>query len=352
MSIKAAIIGFGGMGSFHAQQIKQIDSIEVTGVYDINPQRVQAGVELGYKGYKSLEECLSDSTEVVIVATPNNFHKDISIEALKAGKHVICEKPVMMNSNELKEVLRVSMDTNRLFTVHQNRRWDKDYRIVKEAIDKKLIGTPFYIESRVQGSRGVPGDWRCVKEAGGGMLLDWGVHLLDQLLWMVDSPVTEIYAHLLSVKFKDVDDNLKIMLKFQNGLSALIEVDTYTFIPLPRWHVSTDAGTLVINDWDCNGKILKANMVEFKWEEGIVYTSAGPTKTMAPRPVETIEELPLPIVEPDCKDYYANVAKAIRGEEKLIVTPAQAMRVMRIIDAVFESAKSGECIKGADIYDA
>jgi predicted dehydrogenase len=59
----------------------------------------------------------------------------------------------------------------------------------------------------------VPGDWRCVKEVGGGMLLDWGVHLIDQIMYMVKSPVAEVYAHLLSVKFKDVDDNFKVLLR-------------------------------------------------------------------------------------------------------------------------------------------
>jgi len=352
MGIKAAIIGFGGMGSFHAKQIKEISSIEIVGVYDINPERVKIAVELGYNGYSTLEECLLSDIELVIIATQNNFHRELSIKALNAGKHVICEKPVMMNSEELEEVIEVAKLQNKIFTVHQNRRWDKDFRIVKEALDKNLIGEPFYIESRVQGSKGVPGDWRCVKEAGGGMLLDWGVHLLDQILWLVDSPVTEIYAQLLSVKFKDVDDNFKVLLKFENNLSALIEVDTYTFIPLPRWHISTDAGTLVINDWECNGKILKANQVEFKWEEGIVYTSAGPTKTMAPRPLETIDEIPLPEMNPNCKDYYDNVAKAIKGEEEQIVTHKQMLRVMKTIDAIFKSSQNGECIKGADIYEA
>lgn len=347
MGIKTAIIGYGGMGSFHASQIKQIKALEVVGAYDIKPERIKVAIADGYKGYTSLEECLSDDIEVVIIAAPNNFHKELSIKSMQAGKHVICEKPVMMNAQELEEVIKVANELNKIFSVHQNRRWDKDFRIVKEAFEKNIIGEPFYIESRVQGSKGVPGDWRCVKDAGGGMLLDWGVHLLDQILWMVDSPVTEVYAQLLSVKFKDVDDNFKVLLKFKNNLSALIEVDTYTFIPLPRWHVSTDNGTLVINDWDCNGKILKANQVEFKWEESIVYTSAGPTKTMAPRPVETIDELPLPQVVTDCKDYYANFAKAVRGEEEQIVTHKQMTRVMKVIDAIFKSAENGECIKGA-----
>lgn len=350
MSIKTAIIGFGGMGSFHASQIEQIESLTVSGVYDINPVRMELARQQGYKTYPTLEECLADTTiSLVIIATPNNSHKEISLKAIIAGKHVICEKPAMMNADELQEVLDAAARSHVIFTVHQNRRWDKDFCIVKEAFAQNIIGKPFYIESRVQGSRGVPGDWRCVKEAGGGMLYDWGVHLIDQILSLVDSKVASVYAHLLSVKFEGVDDNFKVLLKFENELSVLIEVDTYCFIPLPRWHISTDSGSLVIHDWDCNGKILKANLVEFKWEEGIVYTSAGPTKTMAPRPVETIDEHALPVCNPDCKDYYDNVAAAIEGREDVIVTPAQAMRVMRIIDAIFKSSQTGECIKGIDI---
>lgn len=352
MAIKTAIVGYGGMGMFHASQIQQIKSLAVVGTYDINPERLIIAEEHGYKSYSTLEECLSDDNiELVIISTPNNSHKPIAITALTAGKHVICEKPAMMSADELQEVLEVANKHHKIFTVHQNRRWDKDFCIVKEALDKNLIGKPFYIETRVQGSRGIPGDWRCVKEAGGGMLFDWGVHLIDQILCLVDSHVTEIYAHLLSVKFQGVDDNFKILLKFENNLSVLIEVDTYCFIPLPRWHISTDSGSLIINDWDCNGKIIKANLVEFKWEEGIVYTSAGPTKTMAPRPVETIDELPLPECNPDCKDYYDNVAAAIAGETEIIVTQEQAMRVMRIIDAIFKSAETGECIKDIDIMN-
>ncbi len=350
MAMKLAIIGFGSIGKFHCEQIKKIQQLEVAGIYDINPEKSKLAQSKGYKTYISLEECLEDDINLVIICTPNNYHKPISIKALLAGKHVICEKPAMLNYGELEAVLEVAKKKKLIFTVHQNRRWDKDFNIVKKALEQRLIGKPFYIESRVQGSRGIPGDWRCVKEAGGGMLLDWGVHLIDQLLILVDSKVTEIYAHLLNVKFSDVDDNFKIMMKFENNLSALIEVGTYTFIPLPRWHISTDEGTLVIENWDCEGKIIRSNLVEFNWEEGIVYTSAGPTKTMAPRPLETIEEIELPSVNVDCKDYYRNVVAAIEGREELIVTPKQSLRLMNIIDVIFQSATSGKCIKNFDIY--
>ena len=348
MGIKTSIIGYGGMGEYHAEQIRTVSCLEIAGVYDINPEKVSKARNSGYKGYDFLEECLSDeSVSLVIIAAPNNFHKE-----LKSGKHVICEKPSMMNAKELNEVYNVAHECGKIFTVHQNRRYDKDFQIVKTALKNNVITKPFYIESRVQGSRGVPGDWRCVKEAGGGMLLDWGVHLIDQILLLVDSRVSEIYAHLLSVKFDDVDDNFKVLMKFENGTSVLVEVDTYTFIPLPRWHISTETGTLVINDWDCNGKITKANLVEFKWEDGIVYTSAGPTKTMAPRPIETIEEIPLPEVKTDWKDYYLNIADAIQNGADVLVTEKQSIRLMKIIDAIFESAKSGKCIKGVDDYES
>ena len=344
MPLKTAIIGFGSMGGFHTQQIAGIEELKVIAAYDIEKSKVEKAKDLGYKGYFELSELLGDpEIEIVIVATPNNFHKELSIKSLKAGKHVICEKPAMMNSAELEEVIKISEECGRLFSVHQNRRWDRDFRIVKEAIDNNMIGKPFFVESRVQGSRGIPGDWRCEKIAGGGMLYDWGVHLIDQLLWLFDSPVTEIYAQLLNVKFS-VDDNFKLMLKFENGICALVEVGTYMFINLPRWYVCGDNGTLAVDNWDCEGKIIKANLVEFKWEQGIVYTSAGPTKTMAPRPVETIEELPLPELAPDCRDYYRNFAAAVAGKEELAVTPLQSLRVLNTIDMAFESSKEGRSI--------
>lgn len=345
MSYKVGIIGFKGMGGWHQENINsRVDGLECVAVYDINPEMVKNAEKKGLKGYYKLEDILADeSIDIITIATPNDSHMELSIAALRAGKNVVCEKPVTLNTAQLERILAVSKEQGKLFSVHQNRRWDRDFNIVKEVLAKKTIGKPFYIESRVLGSRGIPGDWRCAALAGGGMLYDWGVHLIDQILWMVDSPVTQIYAQLLKVKY-EVDDNIKILLKFENGISALIEVGTYCFINLPRWHVSGDSGTLVINDWDCNGRIVKANTVEFKWEESIIHTSAGPTKTMAPRPKETIEELPLPKVETDWTDYYKNYIAALEGRQELIVKPEEALRVMKVIDACFDSDKYGVAI--------
>ena len=334
------------MGRHHLQRITEDTGLKVTGVYDINPEKTRIPQTKGLKIFSSFDEVLADAgTDIVLLAVPNNFHKPMAITAMKAGKHVISEKPVALNSAELEEMMAAAEETGRVFSVHQNRRWDRDFCIVRKAIGDNLIGRPFYIESRVQGSNGVPGDWRCVKEAGGGMLLDWGVHLIDQMLFMVKSPVVSVFSHLLSVRFPDVDDNFKVLLRFENGLSALVEVDTYCLDPLPRWHVSGDAGTLVVSDWACNGGITRVKESTMRWEPGIVYTAAGPTRTMAPRPLETIEKIPLPQVETDEKDYYRNFAAAVTEGTGLFVKPAECLRVMNVIDAVFESAEKNIAVK-------
>ncbi|MGL5258577.1 MAG: Gfo/Idh/MocA family protein [Lachnospiraceae bacterium] len=335
------LIGYGGMGKWHTELIASMpEHFKIFGIYDINEKKLEAATKDGFKIYSSLDLLLSDSAiDTVIVAVPNNFHKDISIAALKANKHVICEKPVMMNTKELEEVLAVSEEVGKLFCVHQNRRWDKDYRIACETINTNTIGEPYYIESRVQGAKGIPGDWRCVKIAGGGMLFDWGVHLIDQLLCMVKSPVIRIYANLLTVQYPEVDDNFKIFLEFANGVSALCEVSTNTFIPLPRWHISGKKGTLQINDWECNGSIVRANQFNVVFDEGIVYTAAGPTRTMAPRAEHTLETIALPEVATDATDYYRNFHKATTGEEALFVTTNDMLRVMKVIDTAFESSE-------------
>ena len=335
-----AIIGFGGMGGWHAQNImERVPELKLKGAFDIRPEALDKAREMGLYAYESLDEVLNDpEVDIVTIATPNNFHKPLAIKALRAGKNVISEKPVTLNAAELEEIIAVRDETGKLFSVHQNRRWDKDYAIIKKILADGTIGTPYFIESRVQGSRRAMHGWRSYKVNGGGMLLDWGVHLLDQLMNMIDSPVISVDAHLLSLFTPGVDDNIKIMIRFGNGLSALIEMATNCLINHPRWHVCATDGTCVINDWSCKGRIVKLNTDEqMEWADDIVYTEAGPTRTMAPRPKQTMQELPLPEVVSDWACYYRNIMDTLDGKAELIVKPEQALRVMKVIDLMFKS---------------
>lgn len=259
--INFAVIGYGGMGSYHAHNLIPAEStrFHVVGTYDISGERQQISKGKGLHIYTSLDEVLTDGNiEAVLIATPNDSHKEIAIRALRAGKHVVCEKPVAMNTEELDEILAVAKETGNVFMVHQNRRWDPDFLIIRQLYQNKAIGDIFQIESRVQGANGIPGDWRHVQKHGGGMLLDWGVHLLDQLLWLVDSPIQSVYSDLSYILGDEVDDGFMSYITFENGVKALVEVGTTNYTKLPRWYVKGLEGTAKINDWDLSGEIIAA----------------------------------------------------------------------------------------------
>ena len=160
--------------------MERVPELKLKGAFDIRPEALDKAREMGLYAYESLDEVLNDpEVDIVTIATPNNFHKPLAIKALRAGKFVISEKPVTLNAAELEEMIAVRDETGKLFSVHQNRRWDKDYAIIKKILADGTIGTPYFIESRVQGSRRAMHGWRSYKVNGGGMLLDWGVHLLE-----------------------------------------------------------------------------------------------------------------------------------------------------------------------------
>ncbi|MCQ2481678.1 MAG: Gfo/Idh/MocA family oxidoreductase [Clostridia bacterium] len=347
-----AVIGYGGMGSWHTRKIKEEmgEYAELLGIYDINPERGKVAEENGIHAYATREELLADERiDLVTVATPNDYHKEIVCAVLEAGKNAISEKPVAMNSQELEEMIACANKCGKLFTVHQNRRWDEDYLTMKKILDDKTLGPVFRIESRVQGSRGVPGDWRNQPEHGGGMVLDWGIHLLDQTLMMtLPRKLKTVYAELTNVTNENCDDGFRTTLIFDDGLSFYVEVTTSNFIELPLWYMLGENGSAVINDWDCNGKIVMVSDWENRDAVPIV-AGAGITKTMAPRTDDTIQTYPLPFQKADWGEYYKNVFNYLLGKEDIIVTHDQQRRLMKLVEAVFESGNTNKVVEFNDI---
>ncbi len=345
--IGAGIIGYGGMGSsWHAAKIREVEGIELIGIYDIKPERIAAAEKDGVHTYESRAALLADDRiSLVVVATPNDVHKEIVIDALNSGKNVICEKPVTMTSEDLEDMIEASKRNNRLFTVHQNRRWDQDYLIVKDILEKNTLGKVFNIESRVQGSRGIPGDWRNHKVHGGGMVLDWGVHLLDQaLMLMSDRKLLSVYSTMTYITTDDCDDGFRVTMTFEGDVTFYVEVTTSNFIELPRWYVLGINGSAVIENWQLDGKIVEVTNWE-KREAVPVQAGAGLTKTMAPRDNDTIGTLPLPHFDGDWIAYYQNIVAHLNGKEDIIVTHDQLRRTTKLIEAIFKSAETNEVVK-------
>lgn len=342
------IIGYGGMASYHFKQLKDYSRLTIKGVYDLNPERMEVAVEEGLVAYDSKESLLQDpDIDIVLIATTNDVHKELVIEALQIGKHVICEKPVTLSSEELIEIMDVAKTTDRVFTIDQNRRTNRDFILMKDSVEKGLLGDVYLIESRVEGSRGMPKGWRTIKNLGGGMMLDWGVHLIDQLLFMIDKPVVNVFCKMNSIEYKEVDDNFRLSLSFEGGLTAQIEVATNNYITHPRWYVLGSEGSLEITDWECEGKIVRCKDKDSVWEDEIIYTKAGPTKTMAPRRQDTMETIeihePTEVVD-HISVVYDSLIDAIEGIKPLQITPEQALRVMKVMEAAFESESTKQAI--------
>lgn len=340
------IVGFGGMAGWHYELItERQDHMTIKGVFDIKQDRQDYAKTLGLIAYDSLEDLLADEEiDIVLCATPNDVHKDVVIKALRAGKNTVCEKPVALNLTELEEMIAVSEETGKVFSVHQNRRWDQDFRTIKKIYDENAIGEVFNIESRIHGSRGIPGDWRGHKEFGGGMVLDWGVHLIDQVLLLLpDEKVSTIYCQLHHVTNELVDDGFHLVMNFSSGKRVLIEVGTSNFVNLPRWYVQGRDGTAIAPDFTA---FSITKVTDWNKNDAVpIKTAAGLTKTMAPRTEETIKTEVYPQVMPDIIEFYQNFTATIEGREEQYIKHHEVVRVMKLMEAAFKSAELNQVVE-------
>ncbi len=352
---RTAIIGYGGEGHWHATQatggeyyyihVEKSDVIEVAGVYDIRESQLELARERGLHTYASLDELLADdSVDIVVVATPNDSHEELCIKAIEAGKNVICEKPVTLTTESLERIIECADKNKKLFSVYQNRRWDIYFLLMKQLHETGEIGEIISLETRVHGANGVPGDWRLKKEYGGGMLYDWGVHMIDQALWMLGYDVDRVYCTFEHLTTDEVDDGFYLDLYLRDNTKVRIEVNTYNFIPLPLIYMRGTCGTAIVRDWSnrCEVKHCK------DWHDKSVIPvkcGNGLSKTMAPRSDESISSYELKHPQVDVHDYYRNFCAAIDGREELIVKHDQIREVLKVIEAAQKSAETGNIVK-------
>ena len=342
---RIAVIGYGGQGAWHCKQILKSDVAQLAGIYDIRPVRMEAAAAEGIHVYDNVEALLEDDIDAVVVATPNDSHKELVIRALEAGKNVICEKPVDITVKAFDEMCKMAKDCGKLFTVHQNRRWDVDYLAMKQIIESGEIGDIIRIESRIHGSRGIPSDWRCTKAQGGGMILDWGVHLIDQVLQIfAEDKITKIYCDITNITGTEVDDGFRLTIYFEHDKSAYVEVGTYNFLAMPRFYLQCKSGSAVISDWTKKTHVAKLKAWNEK-EVLPVQTAAGITKTMAPRDEVTLDEYDVKRPISDVHDFYRNFCAAMDGKEELLIKLPQVRKVLQVMEWAFLSAETGKVIE-------
>ena len=342
---KFAVIGFGGQGHWHYWTTENSECVTFAGLYDIDEAVRNKAKEEGLFVYDSVQAIFDDkSIDIVVIATPNDVHEELCVGALLSGHNVVCEKPVTLSVESFDRIIDAAEKSGKIFSVHQNRRWDKEFIAMKHIVEDKLCGNTLRIETRVHGSRGIPGDWRQEKKYGGGMIYDWGVHLIDQVMNIFPQQIVEIDCATTHFTNSEVDDGFRLEMVFCDGLTAFIEVGTYNFLKLPRFYLQCSQGTCIIPDWNENVTVKRLK----KWEEENVkpvMTSAGITKTMAPRDDSSSELYEIKLPDSDVHDFYRDLCLAIDGKKEQAVKNSEVRRVLQVIEAAFKSDELRQRLK-------
>ena len=350
--IRIAVIGHGFMGHEHETMLSQMEGFRLVGFSDRDPKQLD-DVREGLKRYESNEALLVDpEVDVALIAANNNQHHDLVIQAAEAGKDIICEKPVAMSPEELDDMVRVTNECGVKFTVHHQRRLDQDFRIMKEIFDQKALGDVYMMKNSLYGFNGNMHDWHVYISEGGGMLYDWGVHLIDQILFMMpEAKITSIYADVRNVINFEVDDYFKILLRFDNHVMAEVELGTYLLADKPQdkwferhWIMSGNKGTAYVDGFEPEGKIVRTTELLTNVRGSRTMTAAGPTRSFGPPAPGKIITEDVPKVNTCHRDYFENYKKAYYGEEDFLVKIPETRRVLAVMDAVRKSAETGKSV--------
>ena len=266
--VKIGIIGCGGIANGkHMPSLKKIKNVQMVAFCDIIEERaVKAAEEYGVEGakvYTDYKELLKDrDIEVVHVCTPNRSHAFISIDAMEAGKHVMCEKPMAKTYKEAKEMLDASERTGMKLTIGYQSRWRADSLYLKKMCEDGELGEIYYGKAIALRRRAVPtwGVFLNEYEQGGGPLIDIGTHALDLTLWMMDNYKPKMVVGTTFEKLKNqkdcgnawgdwdpkkvtVDDAAFGFIVMENGATIMLESSWALNIRNPKEAITMICGT-------------------------------------------------------------------------------------------------------------
>ena len=341
------IIGFGRIGAEHAGWIDAAEEgIRAVAADDVTPARREMAASRGLKVYDDMDAMLADpAVGAVLVSTPTAMHFDHAWRALAAGKHVMVEKPMALDLAQARTLVDEAERRELLLSVFHNRRWDLDYLTVKGAIDSGAFGRVINVESRLgqfascvgPAAREYHPNWRNEGPMGGGGLYDWGSHFLDQL-WRLMWPAKplRVYAQLRGNLWSaDCDDFARVVIDFDGGAVGLVEINTTTTRPLPRWHVDGTAGSA-----------FSPYSPEFDtsvWAS-LRFTPAGrgeSSRTFPPAKQGLSES-----------KIWQRFAAAVRREGPPAVTVRSVLPTMALLDAARESSGTGRAVDVSNLADS
>jgi scyllo-inositol 2-dehydrogenase (NADP+) len=323
--IRVAVVGFGeafGVGRSHLRRIVAVPRLTATAVCDPDPTRLDAAIRefRWLRVFDSLTEMLAaDVADCYTIAVPNHLHAQLGLECLRAGKHVILEKPMCLTTQEARLLLDEARVANAMLAVYHNRRLDGSFIAVSQAVRSGQLGDVYRIElARAVVDPPVDG-WRTHSEQCGGPHYDWGAHLVDWLLTLAPSPPRSVAA---SFQHSDpahhgLEDHVDLSIYFDSGLSASVQLATRAAAPRPAWRILGSHGGLLLRGFD-----------DVQLE---IWTCSDTHSTA----------IQLPVPSDARHRFYENVAAHLCDGEPLLVSVHEAARVVTVLEASTRSANDG-----------
>jgi predicted dehydrogenase len=332
-AVRHGLVGYGSGGRiFHAPLISSATAIDFAGVVTRSPQR-RASLGAGVAAFDTLADLAAAGAESVTVCTPAGTHAGLALEAIRLGLAVVVDKPFAPTAADARAVAAAAADAGVLLSVYQNRRWDSDFRTVRRLVAEGALGEVRRFESRFE--RWEPG--REPPAAGGGTLLDFGSHLVDQATQLC-GPVARVYAEMRGDG--DLDDDVFVALHHEGGAESHLWGSWRQAAPGPRFRVTGTAGTYIVEGMDSQEAVLKAGRspaqlgdrwgVEPEHAWGRLYRGA----TGAPVPSERGR----------WDMFYPAFAAAVRGDAPVPVDPWDAVRSTQILEAARTAATTGTTV--------
>jgi len=330
--IKVGVIGYGGsfnMGRHHLNEMKRAGMVP-TAVAELDSERLKVA-ETDFPGietYSSVDEMLKKSqVDLLAIITPHNTHARLAIQCLKAERHVVCEKPFAITTAECDAMIAEAKKKNLLLSTYHNRHWDGCIMEAVDIIGKGKIGDVFRVECHM-GYWGQPGDWwRSSKTISGGILYDWGVHLLEYALQVIKSEIVEVsgFAHkgfwAGKTKWKNDcnEDEGFAVVRFKNGALLTLCISNIASKGYESWVDFTGTKGAYIMRWNDYDLITHDG-------DKIIKTTGKNRNSEGWR-------------------LYQNIADVLTGKAELIITPEWARRPIHILDLANKSAISGKAMK-------
>jgi scyllo-inositol 2-dehydrogenase (NADP+) len=337
--LRTALVGYGSVAEkMHAPLIDVCPDLNLLAVVERNSNRCEQKFP-EVKTFRSLEELLDeDAADLICITTPNEYHFPMAKQCLLAGKHVVVDKPVTVNSWEAEELQIIADQKGLICSVFHNRRYDGDFRTLQKLVAENTLGRLVYLESHFDRFRPeVSENWREKDVPGNGITYDLGVHLIDQIVLAFGKPES-IFADIQKQRKNAVSDDYFDISLFYPGFKARTTAGVLVNVPTPKFLLLGEKGSYQKFYLDVQEQAFK----DGRKPEGADW-GADPEERWGKLYLEN-ETRSLPTERGDYRIFYQNVADAIHQKAPLQVTLPQTISVLKLIEASFRSAKEGRKI--------